>query len=316
MARTIATFASLAVLLVALYLLPAWVPYFYVFVATRILLMGLFAASFNLIFGYGGMLSFGHAAFFGAGAYASALLLLHFGWPLLAVLVVATIVAALLAWAIGALCVRLDEVYFAMLTLAFGMMVYAIVHQWRSLTNGSDGIAGFPLGRLGLGLDLQLADPAVYYRVVLVVVAFAAVVLHRITRSPFGLLLGAARQNGERVSFCGVNVRRHRLIAFVIAGAFAGLAGALFAPFNRVANPDMVHWTQSAQPVLMTILGGAGLFLGPFFGAAIFVLLETWITTYTEHWMLFLGIVLAVLVIFFRRGIVGTLVERFPTARR
>jgi len=307
--------ALLVALLVALYLLPDWVPYFYVFVATRILLMGLFAASFNLIFGYGGMLSFGHAAFFGAGAYASALALLHFGWPLVAVIVAATIVAALLAWAIGAFCVRLDEVYFAMLTLAFGMMVYAIVHQWRSLTNGSDGIAGFPLGRFGLGLDLQLADPAVYYRVVLVVVAIAALLLHRIVRSPFGMVLTAVRQNGERVSFCGVDVRRHRLIAFVVAGAFAGLAGALFAPFNRVANPDMVHWTQSALPVLMTILGGAGHFLGPFFGAAIFVLLETWITTYTEHWMLFLGIVLAVLVIFFRRGIFGTILDRFARER-
>jgi len=313
--RAVLVGALLAVLLVALWLLPAWVPYFYVFVATRILLMGLFAASFNLIFGYGGMLSFGHAAFFGAGAYTSALVLLHFGWPLAAVVVVAMVVSALLAWVIGAFCVRLDEVYFAMLTLAFGMMVYAIVHQWRSLTNGSDGIAGFPLGTLGFGLELQLADPAVYYRVVLVVVAVAAGLLYRIVRSPFGLLLTAIRQNAERVAFCGVDVRRHRLIAFVVAGLFAGLAGALFAPFNRVANPDMVHWTQSAQPVLMTILGGSGYFLGPFFGAAIFVLLETWITSYTEHWMLFLGVVLAVLVIFFRRGIFGSILDRLAAPR-
>ncbi|GMV02663.1 MAG: ABC transporter permease [Burkholderiales bacterium] len=314
-ARALVTAVPLAVLLIALYLLPDWVPYFYVFVATRILLMGLFAASFNLIFGYGGMLSFGHAAFFGAGAYTSALALLHLGWPLVAVIAAAMIASALLAWLIGAFCVRLDEVYFAMLTLAFGMMVYAIVHQWRSVTNGSDGIAGFAPGGFGFWLDLQLADPAVYYRVVLVVVAIAALVLHRITRSPFGLVLAAIRQNAERVSFCGVDVRRHRLIAFIVAGAIAGLAGALFAPFNRVANPDMVHWTQSAQPVLMTILGGAGHFLGPFFGAAIFVLLETWITTYTEHWMLFLGVVLAVLVIFFRRGIFGTIVDRLAGAR-
>lgn len=313
--RSVVVGALLVALLAALWLLPMWVPYFYVFVASRILLMGLFAASFNLIFGYGGMLSFGHAAFFGAGAYTSALILLHFGWPLVVVVLVAMLVAALLAWVIGSFCVRLDEVYFAMLTLAFGMMVYAIVHQWRSLTNGSDGIAGFPLGSFGLGLDLQLADPAVYYRVVLVVVAVAAFVLYRIVRSPFGLLLGAIRQNGERVAFCGVDVRRHRLMAFIIAGAFAGLAGALFAPFNRVANPDMVHWTQSAQPVLMTILGGAGYFLGPFFGAAIFVLLETWITTYTQYWMLFLGTVLAVLVIFFRRGIFGTILDRFSRPR-
>lgn len=313
--RRYAVAVLLAALLLALFWLPAYAPYFYLFVATRILLMGLFAASFNLIFGYGGMLSFGHAAFFGAGAYTSALILLHLGWPLVAVLVVAMLVCAVLAWVIGAFCVRLDEVYFAMLTLAFGMMVYAIVHQWRSVTNGSDGIAGFPLGRFGLGIDLVLADPAVYYRVVLVVVAVAAALLYRIVRSPFGLLLTAIRQNGERVAFCGVDVRRHRLIAFVIAGVFAGLAGALFAPFNRVASPDMVHWTQSAQPVLMTILGGAGYFLGPFAGAAIFVLLETWITTWTTHWMLFLGIVLGVLVIFFRRGIFGTVLDRIAGHR-
>lgn len=307
--------ALLVLLLGALYALPGYAPYFFLFVATRILLLGLFAASFNLIFGYTGMLSFGHAAFFGAGAYTSALILLHLGWPLIAVLCVAMLVSALLAWLIGYFCVRLDEVYFAMLTLAFGMMAFAVVHQWRSLTNGSDGIAGFPLGRFGLGLDLQLADPAVYYRVVLVIVTLAALVLYRITRSPFGLLLGAIRQNGERVAFCGIDVLHHRLIAFIIAGAFAGLAGALIAPFNRVANPDMVHWTQSAEPVLMSILGGAGHFLGPFVGAAIFVLLETWITTYTEHWMLVLGTVLAVMVIFLRRGIFGTIADRIARPR-
>lgn len=310
MTRGKLTTAALALLLVALFWLPAFAPYFYLFVGTRILLLGLFAASFNLLFGYGGMLSFGHAAFFGAGAYASALLLLHFGWPLALVLVAGMLVSAVLAALIGALSVRLDEVYFAMLTLAFGMMVFAIVHQWRSLTNGSDGVAGFPLGQLLPGWDLQLADPAVYYRVVLVIVALAAAVLWRITRSPFGLVLGALRQNSERVAFCGVDVRRHRLLAFIIAGAFAGLAGALFAPFNRVANPDMVHWTQSALPVLMTILGGAGQFLGPFVGAAVFVLLETWITSYTTHWMLVLGLILTVMVIFFRRGLLGTLLER------
>lgn len=302
-------FGLLALLLAALWWLPAFTPYFYLFVATRILLLGLFAASFNLLFGYGGMLSFGHAAFFGAGAYAAALLLLHFGWPLALVLLVAMLVSGLLALVIGAFSVRLDEVYFAMLTLAFGMMVYAVVHQWRGLTNGSDGVAGFPLGSLLPGLDFQLADPAVYYRLVLLIVALAAAVLHRITRSHFGLVLNALRQNSERVAFCGIDVRRHRLLAFVIAGVFAGLAGALFAPFNRVANPDMVHWTQSALPVLMTILGGAGQFLGPFVGAAVFVLLETWITSYTDNWMLVLGIMLTVIVIFFRRGVLGTLLE-------
>jgi branched-chain amino acid transport system permease protein len=195
------------------------------------------------------------------------------------------------------------------------MMAFAVVHQWRSLTNGSDGIAGFSLGSFGLALDLQLADPAVYYRVVLVVVGLACALLYLITRSPFGLLLKAISQNAERVSFCGIDVRRYRLLSFTIAGMFAGLAGGLFAPFNRVANPDMLHWSESAQPVLMTILGGAGYFLGPFFGAGVFVLLETWITSYTEQWMLFLGVILAIMVIFFRRGILGTVLDRVTRRR-
>ncbi|WP_372613823.1 branched-chain amino acid ABC transporter permease [Halomonas sp.] len=300
----------LALVLAALILLPYGVPYFYIFVATEILIMGLFAASFNLVFGYTGMLSFGHAAFFGMGSYTTAMLLLHLQVPLVWTLLAAMLTSMLLAAVIGFFCVRLNEVYFAMLTLAFGMMVFAVAHQWRSVTNGSDGITGFPLTEFGLGLDLQLANPLVYYYVVLVVVVLAAALLYLVTRSPFGLILKAISENPERVSFCGLNERRFRLIAFIVAGLFAGLAGGLFAPFNRVASPDMIHWSQSAEAVLMTILGGSAYFLGPFFGAMVFVLLETWITSYTDHWMLFLGIILALMVMFFRRGILGTVLDR------
>lgn len=299
-----------AAVLLALAALPYYVPYFYIFVATEVLIMGLLAGSYNIIFGYTGMLSFGHAAFFGFGAYITAMLLMHFELPLFWAMLASMGGALVLAAVIGFFCVRLDEVYFAMLTLAFGMMVFAVALQWRSLTNGSDGISGFPMPAFGLGLDLTLANPMVYYYLVLVVVVLASALLYLITRSPFGLMLKAISENPERVSFCGVNQRLHRLYAFIIAGTFAGLAGALFAPFNRVANPDMVHWTQSAEPVLMTILGGAGYFLGPYFGAAVFVLLETWITSYTDQWMLFLGVVLALMVLFFRRGLLGTVLDR------
>lgn len=301
--------ALLALGIVALFFLPYGVSYFYIFVATEILIMGLFAASFNLVFGYTGMLSFGHAAFFGMGAYTTSMLLLHWQVPLFWTLLAAMGTSMLLAAAIGFLCVRLNEVYFAMLTLAFGMMVFAVAHQWRSVTNGSDGITGFRIGSFGLGLDLQLANPLVYYYVVLVAVLLAATVLYLITRSPFGLMLRAISENPERVAFCGINEKRFRLLAFIIAGLFAGLAGGLFAPFNRVASPDMLHWSQSAEAVLMTILGGSAYFLGPFFGALMFVLLETWITSYTDHWMLFLGIILALMVMFFRRGVLGTLLD-------
>ncbi|NGM87315.1 branched-chain amino acid ABC transporter permease [Parapusillimonas sp. SGNA-6] len=299
----------LLVILALLVLLPWIAPYFYIFIVTEILILGLFAASFNLIFGYTGMLSFGHAAFFGVGAYASALLLQSSDWPLLACLVIAVLTGAVLALIIGYFSVRLNEVYFSMLTLAFGMMVYAVVHQWRSVTNGSDGIAGFQMTSLGLGLDLTLGNPSVYYHVVLAIVVLATALLYLVCRSSFGLILKAIRQNPERVAFCGLDVARYRLAAFTIAGAFAGLAGGLMAPFLRIASPELVHWSMSAEPVLMSILGGTGYFLGPFFGAGMFVLLETWITSWTQAWMLVLGIILALMVMFFRRGVLGTFLD-------
>jgi branched-chain amino acid transport system permease protein len=292
------TLAVLAVLLVLLIALPWIAPYFYIFIATEILILGLFAASFNLIFGYTGI-----------GAYATALLLQGMQWPLLACLLVAIAAGAVLALVIGFFSVRLNEVYFSMLTLAFGMMVFAVVHQWRSVTNGSDGIAGFSVTSLGLGFDLTLGNPSVYYHVVLAVVVLATALLYLICRSSFGLILRAIRQNPERVAFCGLNVRSYRLAAFTLAGAFAGLAGGLMAPFLRIASPELVHWSMSAEPVLMSILGGTGYFLGPFFGAAMFVLLETWITSMTHAWMLVLGIILALMVMFFRRGLLGTFLD-------
>lgn len=298
---------ALAILGAALIALPWVAPYFYIFIVTEILILGLFAASFNLIFGYTGMLSFGHAAFFGAGAYATAMLLLWLQWPLLACLAVSVLAAALLALVVGYLCVRLNEVYFSMLTLAFGMMVFSVAYQWRSVTGGSDGLSGFMVHGLGLGVDVALGNPSVYYYVVLVVVVLASALLYCICRSSFGLVLRAIRQNAERVAFCGVDVRRYRLAAFTVAGAFAGLAGGLMAPFLRIASPEMLHWSMSAEPVLMSILGGAGYFLGPYLGAALFVLLETWITSITQAWMLVLGIVLALMVMFLRAGVLGAL---------
>lgn len=309
MSRIITRLAVLLGGLITLWSLPAWAPYFYIFVATEILILGLFAAGFNVVFGYTGMLSLGHAAFFGFGAYVTAMLLLHLETPLVLALVASTLGGGLLAVVIGFFCVRLTEVYFTMLTLAFGMMVFSIAQQWRSVTNGSDGITGFIVGEFGLGLPLTLGNPAVYYQTALVIVVLAAAALYLITISPFGLILRAMAENPERVAFTGIPVRRYRLYSFALSGAFAGLAGGLFAPFARVASPDMLHWSQSAEPVLMSILGGSATFLGPFVGSAIFVLLETWLTSYTDRWMLFLGVALALMVMYLRRGLFGTIVD-------
>ncbi len=294
-----------AAVLAALVAVPYAGSFFTVFVMTEVLIMGLFAISFNLLFGYTGLLSFGHAGFFGAGAYTAALLLRDVQPSFVWVLLAAPLVAGALALVIGFFCVRLHEVYFAMLTLAFGMMVFSVVHQWRSYTNGSDGVAGFPLTALAPGLSFSLSHPFHYYYLTLAVVAVAGFLLYRITISPFGLILRAIRENTERVAFARIPVLRYRLYAFALSGAFSGLAGALYAPFNRIAVPDMAHWTQSAEPVLMSILGGANYFLGPFVGSAVFVILEHWITSYTDEWMLYLGIVLALIVIFFPSGLLG-----------
>ncbi len=282
---------------------------FGVLLLTEMLIFSLFALSFNLLFGYTGLLSFGHAAFFGIGGYAAALTIQHLGLSMIPVLVVGVLAAAVGAALIGFFCVRLDEIYFAMLTLGFGMMVFTLVHQWRSVTGGSDGITGFELPPLNLIFTkLSLFAPVPFYYFTVLVFLVSAALLWMVVKSPFGLVLTSMRENAQRVAFVGINTTFYRLVAFVIAGSFAGLSGALFACYDRMASPTMVHWTMSAKPVLMTILGGSRLFLGPVAGSVIFFLLEHFITMYTQSWMIFLGAILIPIVLFFPRGVLGTLV--------
>ncbi|HSM20424.1 MAG TPA: branched-chain amino acid ABC transporter permease, partial [Hyphomicrobiales bacterium] len=190
---------------------------------------------------------------------------------------------------------------------------FSVYHQWRSLTGGSDGLS-FRLTKLAPGVDIPLGNPTNFYFLALVVVGLSLFLLYRVTKSPFGLLLRAMRENVERVSFTGIPVYRYRLYSFALSAAFAGVAGALFAPFNRIVVPEMVHWTQSAEPVLMTILGGSQYFFGPIFGSAMFLALRHQITTYTDVWMIYLGIILALMVMFMPKGILG-LFERWLGGR-
>ncbi|MBW1973697.1 MAG: branched-chain amino acid ABC transporter permease, partial [Deltaproteobacteria bacterium] len=211
---------------------------------------------------------------------------------------------------IGYFSVKLDEIYFAMLTLGFGMMFFTLVHQWRSFTGGSDGISGFPMPVLTLFIKkFELSNPRIYYYFSLFITTIASYILYRIIKSPFGLILLSIKENSERVSFTGINVRFYRWLSFVFAGTFAGLAGSLFSVFDRIASPTMLHWTKSAEPVLMTILGGANIFFGPFLGAAVFFFLEDIITKYTQSWMIFLGFILLFLVILFPEGILGSIIK-------
>jgi branched-chain amino acid transport system permease protein len=275
---------------------------------TEILIMGMFALSFNLLFGYGGLLSFGHAAFFGVGGYVTAFLLIHAFPSVPAALLTGGCAAMLAALVVGYFSVRLDEIYFAILTLGFGMMFYALVHQWRSVTGGSDGLTGIVLPPLGVGsFSIEISSPRAFYYIVAFFFLVTAFVLLKIVRSSFGLILLSIRENKERTTFTGINIKSYRLAAFVIAGLFAGLAGGLFALFDRMASPSMMHWTASAEPVLMTILGGAHIFLGPVVGAVLFFFIEHFITKFTDVWMIFLGAILIPLVIFFPEGVLGTL---------
>ena len=294
-------------LVAALCVAPKVLSMYGVIILTEILIMSLFAMSFNILFGYSGLLSFGQAGFFGAGGYFAVLTLLHYSDSIWIALIVGLVGAAALSVIIGYLCVRLDEIYFAILTLGFGMMLFTVAHDWRSVTGGSDGLGGFTFPNLTVfGWEIALANPRVYYYFVLLVVTLGALVLMRVVRSPYGLLLTATRENHQRVSFVGANVRTVRLFAFVLASSMAGVAGVLFVLFNRIASPEMLHWSFSGKAVLMTILGGSGVFLGPAVGAAVFFMLEHYITSYTENWMIFLGAILILLVLVFPRGVLGT----------
>jgi branched-chain amino acid transport system permease protein len=274
----------------------------------NVLLLALLSLSFNLLFGVTGLLSFGHAAFYAGGAYATALAL-RAGAPLVPGVLVGAVFAAALAAVVGAFCVRHTRVYFSMLTLAFGMLVYAIVWKWTAVTGGDDGLIGIPRRTLGFPgpLDADVGPLRRYYWFVAILVLASAAALHRLSRSPLGLSLRSIRENAERAEFSGIRVRRTIFLAFVVAGAFAGLAGALLAPLEQTVAPSAAHWTKSAEPVMATLIGGPLSFAGPIVGAAVYLGLKEIIVRFTEYWLLVFGLVLLVVVLAFRGGLLGTL---------
>jgi branched-chain amino acid transport system permease protein len=290
---------------------------FHLHLLTEILILALFATAFNLLFGYTGLLSFGQAAYFGVGAYATALCLKGVVPSLPLAILAAALASAALAAIIGYLCVRRDEIYFAMVTLAFGQLVFAVLWRWRGVTGGSDGIGGIPRTELGVGpLSIDLARTEAYYYFTLAVVALCLYLIFRITRSPLGLTLRAIRDNPRRVDYLGIPMRRYRLISFVCAGFFTGVAGALFAPYQGTVAPTLADWIVSAEPVMMTLLGGPGVFLGPALGAALFLILKETIQVYTDYWPLVLGSAVILLVLFLPKGVAHVLLARPSRLRR
>jgi branched-chain amino acid transport system permease protein len=301
MTRTTAVICALIVL--GLVLLPLTDSAYLVDVTTEILIYALFALSLNVIIGYSGNVSFGHAAYFAIGGYANAILLTTYGWPLAASLIASVFASMLAAGVIAYFCTRLTDIYFAMLTLAFSMFIWAVAFKWRSVTGGDDGF-------VGIAVPALISDRYEFFYFTLAIVVLSTTLLWVICHSAFGRSLLAVRENPTRAGFVGINTRLMRWSAFVVAGTFAGIAGALFGMLHRGMFVESAFWTQSATVLIMTLLGGMFSFFGPAIGAATLFILQRLTNEYTEYWPTVLGVVLIIILLFLPEGIAG-LVNRF-----
>jgi branched-chain amino acid transport system permease protein len=290
-------FLALAVLLAVL--LPFATSSFYVNLATQALFFGLFALSINVISGYGGMITLGHAGLLGVAGYVLGILTVNSGWSL-GPAVVAALVATVAGSAFfGLLAVRTRGTYFVMITLAEGMVIWGIAQRWQELTGGDNGIPGIP--KPGFAEEYWQ-----YYYFVLVVVALCIALIGRLLKSPFGLVLKGIREEEDRLAPLGFNVTLHKLVAFTISGTFAGVAGLLLAMYNNFIGPSQVFFLASASGLLMAILGGIGTMTGAFAGAAVVVGIQNWASSYVERWQTLLGVVFVLVILFAPGGIVGT----------
>jgi branched-chain amino acid transport system permease protein len=280
--------------------------------ATQVLIFGLFALGFNLLYGYTGLLSFGHAAYYGLGAYGTGIALAKLKvtslWLALGIGLAAAVVGGAV---IGFFCLRRRGIYFAMLTLAFAQMLYFVAFHAADLTGGDDGLRGIPVHALSLpGGSISLRTPLAFYFFAYVLVVMAVAALKRILDSPFGAVLQAIRENSDRAVACGYDITRIKLLSFVFSALFTGLAGSLDALRLTVVPVDSLYWTTSGQVVIMTLLGGAGTFFGPFVGAATFLILADRLSLVIEAWPIVIGVIFMAFVLFLPRGIWGTLTAR------
>jgi len=281
----------------------------YTELASRVLVLGLAAMSLNFLLGLTGVLSFGHAAYFGLGAYGAAMTIKYIAPSTPLGILVGVATGTLAAMVIGALIARLRGVYFAMVTIAFGQVFYFIAFMWSSVTGGDDGVTGWKRQALDLGLakiDLLGNDKAFYY-FILACFAIAVTLMWLLLRSPFGRTLLAIRENERRARFLGVPVERDIWLSFVISCCFVSLAGALYALLSNFTDPRALRWDQSGNFVIMAVLGGMRSFWGPLIGAAIFVVLQDYVSSHTENWMSFIGLFFVLVVLFFPRGVLGIL---------
>lgn len=278
--------------------------------AVLILIYGLYALGFNLLFGYLGLLSFGHSALFGTGAYLCGIAIVHGHLPWYTAIVIGTLSGTAMAALIGSLAIRTRGIYFAMVTLALSQCVYYLFYQAVDWTGGENGLRGIEVRTIDLpGIRLDFLDPMIRYYVVAFFVIVALAFLSRILASPFGAVIEAVRENPARARASGYDITRTRLLAFVLSGAFCGLAGALLALHLSVVPVETLQIDVSGLAVMMALLGGMGTFFGPFIGAAVFLLLENLLALWTVHWQLFAGGAFILCVLFFPRGIWGSLLH-------
>jgi branched-chain amino acid transport system permease protein len=287
----------------------------YTELAIRVVVLALAAMALNFLLGFTGVLSFGQAAYFGLGAYGAAMTIKFLVPSTPLAIVVGVLVGGAAAAVIGWLIKGLRGTYFAMVTIAFGQVFYFVAFRWNSVTGGDDGLTGWTRQPLHLGfatIDI-LHDDKAFYFLVLALFALAVGAMALLLRSPLGRTLVAIRENERRARFLGVPVERHIWLSFVISGAFCALAGALYALLSNFTDPRALHWTLSGNFVIMAVLGGMRSFWGPLVGAAVFVVLQDYLSSHTENWMSFIGLFFVLVVLFFPRGVLGILRRRLAT---
>jgi len=306
---------------VVIWLLLLTMPYWmralggYTELGSRVLVLGLAAMALNFLLGFTGVLSFGHAAYFGLGAYGVGMTLKYIAPSTPLAIGVGVVVGTVAAALVGALIVKLRGVYFAMVTIAFGQVFFFIAFRWNAVTGGDDGLTGWTRQALNLGvanIDILGNDKAFYY-LVLVLFAAAVGIMALLLRSPFGRTLLAIRENERRARFLGIPVEQHIWLSFVISCLFVALAGTLYALLNNFTDPRALRWDQSGNFVIMAVLGGMRSFWGPLIGAAIFVVLQDYVSSHTENWMSFIGLFFVLIVLFFPRGVLGIIRRRLAS---
>jgi len=295
----------LALLLIA----PMFISRFYVYILAVMFVTALLAMSLNMVVGHGGLYQFHHAAFYGIGAYTFALLLTRTPVPFWVAFLAGPIMATLFGAIIGWFCVRLSSLYFGMLQISLGSLLWAIVFRWYDLTHGDDGIHGISLP------DWLFSSKAIYYAI-LGVMVFCLLLMYLILKSPFGATMQAIRDNPDRCEAVGIDVRRHQLLAIMMATFFAGVAGVLFVVLEGSVFPDLMFWTLSLEVFIMCLLGGWFTFAGPMLGAVLMVALRTVVGTYTQYWTLILGVILILLIFFLPEGVMGFLARRWAPPSR